>query len=179
MKYLKLILLLIFGVLIITRYTGEWSPEEKPTTAVAHASWQQLVDYARQHLAMHGQLQMKPDGFVYLKVDNNYIHTLYPLLELSQEGYRKPPYFRSHDALGAHISVFNSNEHIQPKEIGQTFPFEVKDIIIVHTNKNTSYAVLRVYSPELEKLRNKYGLDSKLQGHEFHITLAKKTRSFR
>lgn len=38
-----------------------------------------------------------------------------------------------------------------------------------------SYAILRVKSPELEKLLLKYGLKPKLQFFEFHITIAKKT----
>jgi len=35
--------------------------------------------------------------------------------------------------------------------------------------------VLEVESPELEKLREKYGLPPKLLGHDYHITIGKKT----
>ncbi len=47
--------------------------------------------------------------------------------------------------------------------------------MIVNPSKDTSYAVLEITSPELEKLRKKYGLNPKLLGHEYHISLAKKT----
>lgn len=62
-----------------------------------------------------------------------------------------------------------------PEEVGQYFHFELKQIVIVKPTKDTSYAVLQVESPELEKLREKYGLRPKLFGHEYHISLAKKT----
>jgi len=126
-------------------------------------------------LPKRGQLVVKSDGFVYLKVDDAYIHALYPLLDLKKEGFKKPPYFRSPEAPGAHISVFNVNENIEPNEVGQNFHFDLKQIMIVKPSKNTSYAVLQVESPELEKLREKYGLGPKLHGHEYHISLAKKT----
>lgn len=61
-----------------------------------------------------------------------------------------------------------------PVEIGQTFHFKIKDIILVQPSKNASYAILQVESPEVEKLREKSGLSGKLHGHEYHISLAKK-----
>ena len=59
-------------------------------------------------------------------------------------------------------------------ETGQKFKFTLKDITTVHPNKNTHYIILQVIAPELEALRQNYGLSSKLHGHEFHISLAKK-----
>lgn len=137
--------------------------------------WQDAIAYARAHLPMEGQLRVKSDGFSYIKVDDNYIHALYPMLGLRHEGYREPPYFRSPEAPGAHISVFYADEHVRPKEVGQQFHFKIRDITIVRASKESSYAILTVESPELEALRKKYGLPPKLQGHDFHISLAKKT----
>lgn len=134
---------------------------------------QEIIDYAQKNLQLQGTLMMNPDGFGYLKVDDKYIHTLFPMLGLQPEGFREPPYFRSATAPGAHISVFYVNEHIRPDELGQSFPFELGDIRIVHAGK-AEYAVLQVKAPELEKLREKYSLSPKLFGHEFHISIAKK-----
>ena len=97
------------------------------------------------------------------------------MLGLEEEGFREPPYFRTPEAPGAHISVFYVDEHIHPKEVGQTFHFKLNDIVIVHPSRTASYAVLQFEAPELEALRKKYGLSPKLHGYEFHISLAKKT----
>jgi len=135
--------------------------------------WEDVVNYARANLPLKGKLMMKSDGFVYIKVDDEYIHTLFPMLQLQEKGFKEPPYFRSVDAPGAHISVFYKDEHIIPQEIGETFHFELKQIVIVQPSNHTSYAVLQIESAELEELRKKYGLSPKLHGHEYHISLAK------
>jgi hypothetical protein len=181
MKYYRILTLVLFALLLISYFSSKWGTDESKKTsevhssAIAHPSWQQVVEYAREHLPMEGQLKVKSDGFVYLKVDDAYIHNLFPMLELQKDGYREPPYFRTREAPGAHMSVFYENEHVVPEEAGQTFHFELKDIVIVKPSKHDRYAVLVVESPELEKLREKYGLSPKLLGHDFHITLAKKT----
>jgi len=136
--------------------------------------WENIVDYARQNLPLQGTLMANSDGFVYLKVDDKYINTLFPLLKLKEAGFRKPPYFRREDSPGAHISVFYVKEHVKPTEVGQTFHFSLKDVVIVNPSKRASYAILQVDAPELEALREKYGVGPKLFGHEFHISLAKK-----
>lgn len=147
---------------------------EAPVTLPAEKTWSEVVDYARENLPLEGQLVVKSDGFVYLKVDDAYIHDLFPMLRIEEEGYSEPPYFRTSDAPGAHISVFYVNEHVMPEEIGQTFHFDLNQIVIVKPSHETSYAVLQVHSPELEHLREKYGLSPKLFCHDYHISLAKK-----
>lgn len=175
MKYFKILALVLSLVLVSVQPASGWTEvAQKQASLQTHQSWQEVVDYARHHLPLEGQLLMKSDGFVYLKVDDEYIHTLFPMLSLEREGFHEPPYFRSKEAPGAHISVFYEDEHILPEEIGQTFHFVLKEIVIVRASKTASYAVLQVESPELEKLREKYGLSPKLHGHEYHISLAKK-----
>ncbi|KIA77204.1 hypothetical protein DB43_GS00100 [Parachlamydia acanthamoebae] len=137
-------------------------------------AWQSVVSYATEHLPLEGKLVGKSDGFVYLKVDDDYIRRLFPMLGLKEDGFRVPPYFRRIDSPGAHISVFYADEHITPEELGKTFHFIPKKIVVLQLSKNTSYAVLQVESPELEKLREKYGATPKLFGHDFHISLARK-----
>lgn len=130
--------------------------------------------FARQHLPLSGILVQNADGYAYLKVDDRYIHELYKRLDVAKNGFAKPPYFRRKNAPGAHISVIYKNERTRLKEVGQSFDFRLVDIKEVSPDKRTRYLVIEVYAPKLEKLRQKYGLSSKLNGHEFHITVAKK-----
>lgn len=128
--------------------------------------------YAQKHLPHQGKLVQQSSGYAYIKVDDNYIHQLFPLL--NAHDYTKPPYFRRADAPGAHISVVYEDENVTLKEAGQIFAFTVEDVIVVTPKQGLSYIVLQVTSPDLENLRKRYGLAPKLKGHEFHITLAKK-----
>lgn len=182
MKYLKIFALSICCLLFTGTLTSVSSVAQEninsvQSAATVHLSWEEVVDYARENFLMEGQLVVKSDGFGYIKVDDDYIHVLFPMLGLEEEGFKKPPYFRRSEAPGAHISVFYENEHIIPEEVGQYFSFELKQIVIVKPSRGTSYAVLQVESPELERLREKYGLSSKRFGHEYHISLAKKIGS--
>lgn len=152
-----------------------WSNNAVQASQVATSSWQEVVDYARINLPLEGTLVTKENGFIYVKVDDEYIHTLFPMLRLEAEGFKEPPYFRSAEATGAHISVIYEDENVIPEEIGQKFSFELDQIVIVQASRTAQYAVLQVTSPELEMLRQKYGLSPKLHGHEFHISIAKKT----
>lgn len=142
---------------------------------VESKSFAQALLYAKDHLAKRGKLIQKSDGYAYLKVDDDYIHKLFPLLGLSGQGFSKPPYFRRPDAPGAHISVFYKDDGVRLKdEVDHVFSFELDGIEIVRVNNRVSYVVLKVIAPDLIKLRLKYGRSPKLLGHEFHITLAKK-----
>lgn len=178
MKYFKFLILsasLVIFSAVSSGHAVQTATQEQTALDSASTSWQEVLNYAQENLPKVGQLIVKSDGFGYLKVDDQYIHTLFPMLGLSEDGYVEPPYFRTKEAPGAHISVFYVNENIAPEEMGQFFHFELKQIVIVKPSKDTSYAVLQVESPELEKLREKYGLSPKLHGHDYHISLAKKT----
>ncbi len=136
--------------------------------------WNKVVEYAKVHLPQTGTLKAKSDGYVYLKVDDNYIFSLFPMLSLQNSGYSEPPYFRAPDSPGAHINVFLADEHVQPIEIGSSFSFKLKKIVLVNPTKTTTFAILEVEAPQLEQLRQKYGQTPKLHGHQFHISLARK-----
>lgn len=174
MKTLKLLALALSLTIASLQPSSVWSQEVVQEQEAATITWSEVVDYARENLLLEGELIVKSDGFGYIKVDDEYIHSLLPMLGLAAEGFREPPYFRSPDSPGAHISVFYVDEHIIPDEVGQTFHFELKEIVIVQSSYTTSYVVLQVASPELEKLREKYGLEAKLHGHEYHISIGKK-----
>ncbi len=184
MGYFKALILSVFLILVDTPPSAGWTTvvlrhdvfmQQISLDANHDQPWDKALNYAQENLPMKGQLIVKSDGFGYLKVDDAYIHTLFPLLELEEDGFKLPPYFRSEEAPGAHISVFYVHENIIPEEVDQFFHFTLKQIVIVKPSNDASYAVLQVESPELEKLREKYGLSPKLFGHDYHISLAKKT----
>ena len=134
-----------------------------------------VLDYAIQHLPHTGVLLQKSDGFVYLKVDDAYIHALFP--KLKAHGFHKPPYFRRPDAVGAHISVMYNEETRQRQpieEVGQVFQFTPSKLAMVRVRGRSQYVILEVQAPELEALRKKYGLSPMLKQHAFHISLAKR-----
>ncbi len=162
---------LLFSALLVLVLTNCQRSLIKPEDSAL--SWHDIVIYAQEHLPLRGTLVQKANGYVYLKVDDRFIHDLFPKLKASAS-FKKPPYFRRDDAPGAHISVFYENEHVTPQELGGEFKFRLKEIIEVHPKKNLSYIVLRLDAPELEKLREKYGRSAKINNNEFHITLAKK-----
>jgi len=151
------------------------APDEtkKEITQPPVVPYAEALAYAEKNLAKVGTLVQKPDGFAYIKVDNRYIHDLFPLLH-ADSYYKKPPYFRRDNSPGAHISVVYADEKVKLKEVGQKFSFRLKNIIAVQPNPKTNYIILQVESPELENLRKSYGLGPKLHGHEFHISVAKK-----
>lgn len=135
-----------------------------------------VINFAQEHLSKTGILKRNKEGFVYLKVDDGYIDQLFPLLR--NPSYERPPYFRRFNSPGAHISVFYVHETKRIgniKEIGKRFAFRIKALAIV-PDRTREYIVLKVASPELEQLRKKYGLAPFLNGHDFHITIAKKKR---
>ncbi|KAF3361675.1 Uncharacterized protein PHSC3_001798 [Chlamydiales bacterium STE3] len=170
MKHLLQILCAFF----LTLSSPTWAISPAPQTeSLAITSWPQLLNYAKNNFPLEGRLVTQPDGFTYIKVDDRYIVELFPLLGLKEEGFLAPPYFRTKDAPGAHISVFYVDEHVAPEEVGQTFRFDLEQIVIVQPSHDTRYAVLQVKAPELEQLRKKYGLTPKLHNQEYHISLAK------
>lgn len=168
MKIIKLIigvlLLIAVGVSSIS-YAGTPNNLDYP----------KIIEIAEQVLPHEGALMSNGRGFIYLKVDDAYIYDLFPLLH--ETGYAIPPYFRRHNSPGAHISVFYEEEtkHLPPiEELGKRFTFQIDRLVSVQAGRDKSYIILQVKSPELEALREQYGLRPKLQGHEFHITIATK-----
>jgi|SRR5580700_2996181 hypothetical protein len=166
--------LLIFIVAILLLNSCRCIHQEKIALKAEKSSYAEALAYAKKHLPKNGTLVQQDDGYAYLKVDDRYIHELFLKLD-AQTGYKEPPYFRRKDAPGAHISIVYGDEKVKLKEVGQNFSFSLKNIAVVHPHKGTSYIILQVDAPELEQLRKRYGLGPKLKGHEFHISIAKKT----
>lgn len=125
-----------------------------------------------------GILKQKDNGYLYLEVSKNFIAETLPLIET--EGKIVPPsHYKSKKGIGAHISIMYENEQIQNEiweihELGQEFTFSVMELRTVKINKSNKLKklwLIAVSAPELEKLRESYGLSSKLKNHDFHITL--------
>lgn len=146
-----------------------------PTPTTEH---KEAILEAAQKLPQSGILKKNWDGYIYLKVDDNYIHHLLPFIR--EDGYHKPSSLQRPSRIGAHISVFYKDEAAARKpitEVGQSYSFHIKNFTRVSTN-NKDYAIIEVESPELEQLREKYGLSPKLFNHEFHITIGDKNKHY-
>lgn len=139
---------------------------------------QEVIAVAKQFKAI-GVLKQKDNGYLYVEVSNDYIGQLLPLIQA--QGRLVPPrHYASKKGIGAHISVMYENERIAQEiwnisEIGQTFSFTVKELRTVKLSRDGKMRklwLIAVEAPALERLREKYGLTSRLKGHDFHITLA-------
>ncbi len=120
-----------------------------------------------------GTLKQKDNGFIYLDLDNAFIDAVVPQLDMPGELRPRPTATKS---MGAHISVFHEKEGVQPVELGQSFHFDIKDIrsFTLHTRDGLKKLwVISTDSPELEELRESYGLGPKLKGYDYHISLGK------
>lgn len=125
-----------------------------------------------------GILKQKDNGYLYLEVSKDFIAESLPLIDAP--GKIVPPrHFTSKKGIGAHISVMYENEQIlneiwEIKELGQEYTFTVMELRTVKLNKDNKVKklwLLAVAAPELEKLRESYGLSPKLKNHDFHITI--------
>lgn len=125
-----------------------------------------------------GVLKQKDNGYLYLDVSNDFIAKTLPLIQA--EGKIVPPrHYTSKKGIGAHISVMYENEQIENeiweiKELGNEYNFYVQELRTVKFSskgKMKKLWLIAVFAPELEKLRESYGLASKLKGHDFHITI--------
>lgn len=141
-----------------------------------------LLRFANE-LPCHGilkQAQLVP--YVYLKVDDDFIHKLLPLM--NDDNLLKPDDRYSKNAIGAHISVIYSGEvesEINIAEIDQPFSFSITGLFDIEVFESHVFALL-VSSRELIQLRQKYGFDERLNYHgllvPFHITIAKKSINY-
>ncbi|MBS0634201.1 MAG: hypothetical protein JSR37_01905 [Verrucomicrobia bacterium] len=135
----------------------------------------EILQHAQKTLPHYGVLTQKGNGFTYLKVSDNYIHELFELIDDAE--FKKPPYFRRADAPGAHVSVLYEKEGENAgliKQLGKPFSFQISEVARVKVRNEKEYLILRVVSPELEQFRMSLGLKPKLQGHDFHISIAVK-----
>lgn len=136
----------------------------------------EILSYSQTQLPHCGTLkQLDSDHFVYLDITNDYIYELIKFIEA--DGFLDPVLFDGPDPIGAHISVIYGDEAIATGKIleqGQTISFTIKDCIIVRpfwSGVDSLYCIV-VDAPELDQIREKYGLPKKQ--YDFHITIGLK-----
>ena len=125
-----------------------------------------------------GILKQKYNGYLYVEVSNDFIADAIPLIDVPEK-IVPPSHYTSKKGIGAHISVMYENEQVlneiwEIQELGQEFSFtimELRTVKLTKDNKMKKLWLIAVYAPELEQLRENYGLSSKLKNHDFHITL--------
>lgn len=125
-----------------------------------------------------GVLKQKPNGYLYVEVSKEFIASILPLIDA--KGKIVPPeHYTSKKGIGAHISVMYENEQIENEiweinELGKEYTFtvlELRSVKLTNNNKLRKLWLLAVRAPELEKLRQNYGLAPLLKNHDFHITI--------
>jgi hypothetical protein len=142
----------------------------------------QVMQYAEQKLPHTGILQKTDDGLVYLKVSDDYITAILPLLK--NNAIEAPPYFGT-GKIGAHITLILPGEvdwkaFPQFPSLGTQIPFNISHFVSVvpdnqppppYTKKVKQFYLFSLEAPALESLRLTAGLPPKIHGHDFHITV--------
>jgi hypothetical protein len=120
-----------------------------------------------------GKIAISANDLLYLKVEDAYIHQLFPLLQ--NKNAQKPDYFGS-GSVGAHISIIYPEEttFIPSLHCNEKHSFLVKELVAAELGAKTYYAIA-VEAPSLLQLRRKYALPDQLclKGYliSFHITI--------
>jgi len=136
---------------------------------------QELVSFANSNLKRIGKVVQAETGYVYLKVDDDFIHRLFPMIQESKKEI--PNYFLT-DGIGAHSTVLYADELKDGPaitEIGTDITFEIGSFFKANILGKTYYGIT-IISPQLSQLRKKYGLDPdrlNFKGFKvpFHITI--------
>lgn len=120
-----------------------------------------------------GQLKMNSLGLTYLDIDDNYIHSVFPLIQ--DPTATKPEYF-GEDLVGAHISVIYPEEEIicHKEDLNKEHHFAITGLFSAVLEGNKYYA-LKIKSPSLISVRRRHGLTDKLffknNWIDLHITV--------
>jgi len=129
-----------------------------------------------QNVSLTGKLKQADNGFVFLDINDDLMKGLFALID--KDGIQKPPYFqKQYNEVGTHVSIMYEDEtkDLDIKEIGKEFNFELGEFKTTNPkgwDEMKGVYFVQIHSKELEKLRKKYKLPKKLNGHEFHITIA-------
>lgn len=138
-----------------------------------------ILSYIEESLPLTGVLK-KSGNFVFLDIPDDYIHEILPLID--EGGFEAPPYFTHSHAVGAHITVMYRDEVDQAgvqeiAECGESVHFTLGSCEIVQPIKwkeMKELFLIVVESPELDRIREKYGLPEK--EFAYHITVGAKPK---
>lgn len=140
---------------------------------IADLNYSDLLQTA-QRLNNIGNIVVTSNNLTCLKVDDAYIHRLFPLLPMP--GITKPDYF-SANGIGAHISIIYPEEKVAlaAQQIGSQHSFAVTGIFTTVIHQKRYYA-LKVMAPTLIAMRESYQLSKELNFKNYwislHITIA-------
>ncbi len=130
-----------------------------------------VLEMAQERLSPVGTLQMAPNGLVYVKVSDHYIHEALKIL--NDPAIESPPYF-GEGRVGAHITAFTtkeSNSHnLFLPQLEQPVAFAVTDFDAVDVGGKRIY-YYKVDVPQVELIRMSNGFPPKIVNHDFHITV--------
>lgn len=132
----------------------------------------QIPESAIAQYPCWGTLRESADGFVYLDIDDNYIHQLIHFIE--DDGYEEPPYFGQPELVGAHISVVYAKEERVGKiaEEGRVIhftPLSCRTVQPPNWEGIDRVYMIEVDAPELDLIRANLGLPKFAFG--YHITV--------
>jgi len=133
-------------------------------------------------VVFNGELRQTGDGFVFVDVPNSIYSGFLSLL--GSEVEQPPKNERHYDDIGAHITVIKRKEieqnRIQFKDVGKKISYKMIGVQKVDNpdgwDEMEAVWFIPVLAPELEKIRESYGLSPKIKDHDFHITLGVKKR---
>jgi len=132
-----------------------------------------------KEVELKGVLKQTDEGFVYVKINNDIIHGLFPLID--EDGIEEPPYFGKGE-IGAHIYAISDeeiDEDVEIKELGQEINFKLGSMCWTKPEGWKEMAkvfFVSVEIPELKEIRKRYGLPVSYKGlgHDYHTTIAVK-----
>ena len=168
---------------VLKRYWGILYPEEyssllvqfdtKPVK-IAFKKFVKLSD--RKQEKIKGRLMQTEDGFLYVDLPDQLLDAFTAMIDDPKA--KKPPYHtKKMNNVGAHVSVAYKDEmkDKEIKELGDEFYCGIKGFVSLDPegwNEMDRVWFLELDAPDLKKLRKSYGLSEKLNGHEFHATVA-------
>jgi hypothetical protein len=141
---------------------------------------EEILFYSETELPNYGTLKLGHTGLIYLDVSDDYITELVKFIE--SDGFLDSTCLDGPNTIGAHISVISAKEAKllkNIKELGHEFFFTIKDCIKVRPpnwQAVDELYILVVEAPELDAIRQNYGLPKKQ--HAFHITIGLKPKLF-
>jgi hypothetical protein len=94
---------------------------------------------AAKSLSAQGKLEVAEDGFVYLKVSDDYLNVLYPIVVRYADTKDAPCIVPASNDIGSHITLFYAGDlgpdEIKSLPIDKTFNFQVKEVEMITTKK--------------------------------------------
>lgn len=134
-----------------------------------------LIHYAKTNLTNSGVLKQHDSGMLYLDVEDAYMQDLL----IFDPDFESTDYLSRPGGIGAHITIVTSKERktipeMLVQELGEQFTFEITGLYKISWTRKESVenlVFLKVNSPDLEKLRDKYCFTPE-RSVDLHITVA-------